>query len=67
MRLEYHAANKQWHVKPTAYKGTNSAWAFCYVPDKCLPEECRVGEWKVIDGTKWETQPAITIKVTNNK
>ena len=61
--LEFNAALKTWQVKETAHKGTNLSWANCAVPVKCLPEDCPPGMWEVYDGTKFNTQSAVTISV----
>ena len=66
MWLEYHADLKQWQVKSTAYKSTDSSCAFCAVPAKCLPEDCPAGQWKVYDGTKYAPQPEVTISVQDD-
>ena len=60
--LEYNAIVKEWQVKETADKGTDDGIAYCTVPAKCLPEKCPAAQWQVYDGTKFDPQPAITIK-----
>ena len=59
--LEYHASTKQWQVKTTASKGTNTCWAFCIISAKRLPQDCPRGQWRVSNGSKLETQPAVTV------
>ena len=63
--LEYHASSKLWRVKPTAAKGTNTCWAHCVVPAKCLPTDCPKGQWQVGEGTMFHPQPAITVSAAS--
>ena len=66
--LEYHAPSKSWQVKSTPNKGTETCYAACVVPDKCLPQECPQGKWKAsLVGNKWEDQSAITVTDIDNK
>ena len=67
MWLEYHAAKKSWQVKSTTSKGTSRCLSACVVPDKCLPQECPVGQWQVYDGENWKCEPAVSINVANCK
>ena len=54
---------KEWNVKTTVQKGTSFSLALCYVPAKCLPEECPVGQWQMYANGKIVPLPAITISV----
>ena len=65
--LEYLASTKEWQVKPIAKKGTDACLAYCDVSVKCLPEECRAGQWRVYDGSTFVPQPALTVTVLNKK
>ena len=56
--LEYYAATKSWMVKSAEHKRKNQCWAFCSVPEKCLPPECLAGKWELHDGSKWVPQRA---------
>ena len=68
MWLEYHAATKQWMVKPTSDKGKNSASASCAVPAQCLPQECPTGKWHGRSNGNWAfAQLSIEVKVANDK
>ena len=58
---------RQWHVKDPEQKGKNSAWAYCTVPAKCLPQECPAGKWYECSAGTWVAQPAITIKAVERK
>ncbi len=66
--LEYLAGARQWQVKPTVWKGKNGGcYAYYHIPAKCLPEECPVGQWKVVvDGTL-VSQASITVSNVNQR
>ena len=65
--LEYFVLRKQWQVKETASKGTNKCCSNCAVSDKRLPEGCPLGKWRVYDGSKWVTQPAVTVSTVSKE
>jgi hypothetical protein len=74
--LEYHAGAGQWQVKCTAWKGEDVSAAYCIVPAKCLPEECPVGQWQVLnvdededeggdDSGDYATQASVTVSIVS--
>ena len=60
MCMEYNDRSKSWEVKTDVNKGTDSCWAFCDVPFKCLPEQCPAGQWQVWAGTLLIPLPTVT-------
>ena len=62
--LEYCALYKRWQVRP---KDANHYSACCCVSAKCLPEECPVGKWYVLEpDIVWVSQRAITVSLHDN-
>ena len=61
--LEYNASLTRWQMKDSYSIGTDHCYAYCIVPVKCLPQLCPAGQWRVVDGTKFTPQPAVTIAV----
>ena len=65
--LEYLATTQQWQVKSTASKGTNKCCSNCVVPTQCMPFECPAGKWRVYDGIKFESQPAVIVTLLSKE
>mmetsp|Transcript_28948 Transcript_28948/g.46533 ORF Transcript_28948/g.46533 Transcript_28948/m.46533 type:complete len:1427 (-) Transcript_28948:7463-11743(-) len=63
--IEYHAAKKEWQVKPKTSRGTGSAWMGSV--SKCAETETveeTTGGWKAYNGTSklWEVQKGATVE-----
>ena len=67
MWMEYNASSVSWQVKPIEYKGTNSCYAWCAVPSKCLPEECPLRRWQVVVDGKHKPHPSVSVSVVSEE
>ena len=62
--LEFGAENKkEWVIKKTADKGFARGWATLFLGYIALPENGKVGEWKVYDGTKFLPQKDVKVSI----
>ena len=59
--LQYNASGSSWLVKEIEDRNGDFCWASCTVPAKCLPQECPVGKWYVLDGRMHVHQSSVTI------
>ena len=63
MLLEFNSATMSWQLKSIAGRGTNSCTAYCTVASFRSPQDCPPGQWQVRNGTDWEIQPNVSVKV----
>jgi len=61
--IQYHSAQKTWHVKPAASRGTGSCWMQSQDAE-ATQFPCEVaGDWTVHNGTSkaWEAKPSASV------
>ena len=57
--MEYNEARGQWHIKPSASKGTTNAWAFFSQRPVCAPDKHNGAGWFLYDGNKFVKQEQV--------